>query len=140
MNLPNKKPFVWNNKNALLEVATGLNFLGDRFPELREWYGVDFVFQNNPFSRAAALEERPSTPPSEKIKILVDGEVVETVSERLLKQRNEATQTLKRWEEKMSDAPSWWPEQGDEAHRARIRRSEKILAGVLGTPKAPELV
>jgi len=62
------------------------------------------------------------------MKILVDGEVVEKVNERMHGNRLAAERVVELWETKMSGAPSWWPSQGDENHRHRLRMAEKVLA------------
>ena len=59
-------PFLWENRNVILSLATGLDFLAE-FPELVEWYSVEYNFKRNPFSRACVLDERPKTPPVRKL-------------------------------------------------------------------------
>jgi hypothetical protein len=61
------------------------------------------------------------------MKILVDGEVVEKVNERLLAQRRASEAKIDSWGLKMASAPKWWPAQGDELHQSRMRACEKIL-------------
>ena len=56
-------PFRWENRNVLLSVITGLDFLGETFPELVHWYSPEYVFKRNPLCRACVLDERPPTPP-----------------------------------------------------------------------------
>ena len=49
------------------------------------------------------------------------------VSERLLAQRTAAQAVVAAWEAKLSAAPTWWPEQGGDLHRERLREAEKAL-------------
>lgn len=56
-------------------------------PELRHWYGTEYQFHGNPFSRACTLEERPVTPPSAMVTVILDDVPVEQVNQRLLEKR-----------------------------------------------------
>jgi len=56
-------------------------------PELRHWYGTEYQFHGNPFSRACTLEERPMTPPSAMVTVILDDLPVEQVNQRLLEKR-----------------------------------------------------
>lgn len=124
---PSQVPFIWENRNVLLSLISGLDFLAERHSEFREWYTDEFPFHRNPFSRACCLDERPPTPPSAKMKILVDGEIVETINERLLLQNEAAQVVLNAWEVKMGNSPKWWIEQGSAKHQRRMRAVEKVL-------------
>ncbi len=59
--------------------------------------------------------------------VLVDGEMVEVVNERLVLRQAELKLKLGKWKNVMENAPKWWPEQGSESHQERIRFAEKIL-------------
>mmetsp|Transcript_63648 Transcript_63648/g.175606 ORF Transcript_63648/g.175606 Transcript_63648/m.175606 type:complete len:532 (+) Transcript_63648:687-2282(+) len=79
-------PFIWNNVNVLARIPSALDFLG-KIEELRHWYGTEYQFQGNPFSRACTLEERPVTPPSAMVTVILDDVPVEQVNQRLLEKR-----------------------------------------------------
>ena len=68
-------PFIFGNKNVLLAIPTALDFLGE-ISELRYWYGAEYVFESNPFCRAAPIAERPATPPSAMVTVIIDDEKV----------------------------------------------------------------
>jgi hypothetical protein len=120
-------PFMWNGQNILLTVCSGLDFLGHSYPEIGEWYGSEYDFKRNPFCRASPLDERPSTPPSAKMTILVDGELVEKVNPRLLAAKEAAEAVMASHQTKARNAPKWWPAQGGQRHKDRIRAAEKVL-------------
>lgn len=88
---------------------------------------------------------------SSKMKLLVDGQEVEVVNERMLKNQQEAQLIVDAWNATMLAAPTWWPQQvlslaadlndlpcvrrfdsvaqlqGDDAHKTRMRDAEKVL-------------
>ena len=61
------------------------------------------------------------------MKLLVDGEMVDKVNSRLLVKRQAAEKVMAEWEALMTGAPRWWPDQGDDAHREKVRSAEKAL-------------
>ena len=124
---PSDVPFVWNNGNVLLAAVAGLDFLGTRCRELGEWYGVEYAFRRNPFSRALPLDARPPTPPSAKMKVLIDGEMAEVVNERKLAEREAALRAAAAHDAATAGAPRWWPDAGDQRQRDRVRAAEKVL-------------
>jgi len=94
---------------------------------LAEWYGPEFPWSRNPFSRAANIDERPNTPNSAFMKILVDGELVDKINDRLLANQKAAQEIVDIWSAKLAKAPKWWPSQGSNEHKERIRNAERLL-------------
>lgn len=149
-------PFLWNNKNILLSLLVGVDFLG-AIRELKHWYGPDYRFTGNPFCRATLPQERPSTPPSAMVTTIVDGVASEKVrgrvslaflvcaccvlceclqydwwlwvqvSEHLMVRRRQALAVVGVWQKRLDESPYWWPTIGDEGHQHRVWRCEKVL-------------
>mmetsp|Transcript_63658 Transcript_63658/g.175668 ORF Transcript_63658/g.175668 Transcript_63658/m.175668 type:complete len:465 (+) Transcript_63658:946-2340(+) len=131
-------PFIWNNVNVLARIPSALDFLG-KIEELRHWYGTEYQFQGNPFSRACTLEERPVTPPSAMVTVILDDVPVEQVNQRLLEKRLEKQALVEVYDKKLHGAPSWWPDLGEREHMGRLRAAEKVvLAEVYGPPPPPK--
>lgn len=61
------------------------------------------------------------------MKILVDGELVDKINDRLLANQRQAQVLVDLWEVTMSKAPKWWPKQGDSVHMEKMRNAEKLL-------------
>mmetsp|Transcript_25748 Transcript_25748/g.80623 ORF Transcript_25748/g.80623 Transcript_25748/m.80623 type:complete len:471 (-) Transcript_25748:59-1471(-) len=132
---PPMVPFFWNGRNLLLTVVHCTQFL-QRCDELREWYGPDWPFQQNPFCRAVPLLERPVTPRSELIRVLVDGEYMMQVSKQLRREREREQAALDAVTQRLRNIPTWWPccpagsagAAGIEGpHADRVRAAEKVL-------------
>ncbi|CAM9353875.1 unnamed protein product, partial [Sphacelaria rigidula] len=123
-------PFVWEGTPLVLTIISQTEKLIGRVPELKEWYGPGFPIRQNPFCLGYPIVDRPKTPCSAFVKAFVKGEIVDTVSPMLLKQREEEEASLKSILDRQASVPSWWPAaQGSmtEDHYHRIRGAEKML-------------
>jgi hypothetical protein len=126
------EPFVWNGENWLLHAASCLDFLAECH-ELREWYGAEFPLRRNPLSYSVSLDQRVPTPRQDTHLLLIDGEWVEKVSDKLVKERAEDLKALEESKGIVKNAAPWWPGSGilnesdGEERFYRFRAAEKLI-------------
>ena len=119
-------PFHWNSRNFLLHLPHYLDFLAG-CKELVEWYGPDFPFFRNPFMLAVPIDQRPPTPRSAMVTVIIDEEKIEQISEVFLKERQQQQLRVDEVDRQLANAPRWWPSHGDADHMRRLRAAEKVM-------------
>ena len=124
-------PFMWNGKNILLEIPSGLDFLS-KCSELVQWFGSDFHFTRNPFMLAVPLDDRPMTPIKATREVEIDGVMVQKAVASLQKEAADQREYYDHCERIYADAGNWWPSMGgkgfDETLKRRVRAAEKVLS------------
>ena len=106
-------------------MGDSLNFLSNN-DELSKWYGNEFSFYRNPFLLPVTLEQRPKTPREATRIVIIGGERIEQVSDRLaIGRKNDLIKFEQAWE-KIQNGPTWWPKCTREEW-IRIRKAESII-------------